>query len=250
MITGEVWSAVQPNVQVSACGEVSSAQVRRAERAIARVLHRHGAEHDARVRITARGYADGENVAQVNVDYGGRAVRSQIAGPGGFALTFAAARLDSQLDRLAAALPPRWEPDPGRAPLAYVTDERPIVHRKICQPRISDPIAAVRAMDALDYDAHLFTDLATGEDAIVYWAGPLGVRMARQRRMHPPRIAGDLRLTVNPHPTRILTDADAAARLCAYALPFLFYTATDDGRGRLLYRRYDGDLGLVAPARE
>lgn len=42
-------------------------------------------------------------------------------------------------------------------------------------------------MDALDFDAHLFTDADTGETAIVYWAGPLGVRMARQHHVHPPR---------------------------------------------------------------
>ncbi|WP_406108004.1 hypothetical protein [Micromonospora globbae] len=30
--------------------------------------------------------------------------------------------------------------------------------------------------------------------------------------------------------------------------PFVFYTDRDTRRGTLLYRRYDGDLGLVAPA--
>jgi hypothetical protein len=32
---------------------------------------------------------------------------------------------------------------------------------------------------AMDYDVHLFTDAATGEDAVVYRAGPSGLRLAR-----------------------------------------------------------------------
>jgi hypothetical protein len=31
-------------------------------------------------------------------------------------------------------------------------------------------------------------------------------------------------------------------------LPFVFYTDQDTGRGSLLYRRYDGGLGLVTAA--
>ncbi|MRH87634.1 hypothetical protein GFY24_09240 [Nocardia sp. SYP-A9097] len=239
-------SEVRSNIEVSACGGVRPGEIRRAEQTIGRVLRRHAVAGGARIRLTARGFADGETIAQVNVNFGGQPVRTQIAGPGVFALTFAAERLDRQLARLAALAPPRWAPDPGRTPLAYVSDERPIVRRENCEPRRCDPVAAARVMDALDYDAHLFTDIGSGEDAVVYWAGPLGVRMARQRRMHPPRNADELRLTMNPHPTRILTESGAVARLCTYGLSFLFFTAPDDGRGRLLYRRYDGDLGLVA----
>lgn len=236
---------VPPNVAAAALGKVPSAEIRRAERAIARVLHRHGVDDGARIRLTGRESADDDTVAQVNTSMRGLPVRTQISGPGVFALTFAAARLDRQLDRLSATAPPRWAPDPGRTPLGQVTAERPIVRRKIFTPEVCDPIDAARVMDAMDYDAHLFTDAATGEDAVVYWAGPLGVRLARQRRMHPPGNSGEPLLTVNPRPTRTFTEQDAAMRLCAYGLPFLFFTAATDGRGRLLYRRYDGDLGLV-----
>lgn len=34
-------------------------------------------------------------------------------------------------------------------------------------------------LNAMDYDVHLFTDAATGEDAVVYRAGPSGLRLAR-----------------------------------------------------------------------
>lgn len=57
-----------------------------------------------------------------------------------------------------------------------------------------------------------------------------------------------LPLTVNPRTIATLTPAEAADRLDAGWLPFLFFTNVSTGRGNLLYRRYDGQLGLVSPA--
>ncbi|MFD0000445.1 sigma 54 modulation/S30EA ribosomal C-terminal domain-containing protein [Nocardia sp. NPDC127526] len=238
--------AAEQYVEVAGCGDVTAMQVMRARRMIGQVMHRHHLDGPARVRLSG-GSTDGRTVTQVTLRFGHTPVRTQADGPGGFALTFAAERLDRQLDRLTGRSAPRWSPDPNRAPLAYVTADRPIVRRKAAALRTCGVVAAVAAMDAMDYEAHLFTDTETGEDAIVYWAGPLGVRMARQRRTKPPRDASALQLTMNPHPTRILTESEAALRLCGYGLPFLFYTDPADSRGRLLYRRYDGDLGLVLP---
>lgn len=232
-------------VAVIAYGELASGEVERARGVIGRVLRRYRLGAHARIRLTRHGRIDGSTVAQVNLRNGRIPIRTQIDGPGGFALTFAAERLDRQLSRLTMESEPRRAPEPGRAPLAFVTEERPIVRRKECVPLVCDPGTAIAAMDALDYDAHLFTDATTGEDAIVYWAGPQGVRMARQRRIQPPPNLAKLGLTMNPHPTRSLSESDAASRLCVYGLPFLFYTDAGDRRGRLLYRRYDGDLGLV-----
>jgi hypothetical protein len=101
-------------------------------------------------------------------------------------------------------------------------------------------------MNAMDYDAHLFHDRESGEDAVVYRAGPSGVRLARQHTMRPPRPTATP-LTVNPHRVPTLTEAQAAERLAQGWLPFLFYTDRPTGRGHLLYRRYDGHLGLVTP---
>lgn len=39
-----------------------------------------------------------------------------------------------------------------------------------------------------------------------------------------------------------------AIRLCDHALPFLFHTDPGTGRGALLYRRYDGEIGLLSVA--
>ncbi|GGK63305.1 hypothetical protein GCM10011591_39490 [Nocardia camponoti] len=102
-------------------------------------------------------------------------------------------------------------------------------------------------MDAMDYDVYLFTDAPTGEDAIVYRAGPIGLRLARQHRMHPPDLSAHLPVTINPHATPSLYEKQAVHRLCHHGLPFLFFTDSDTGRGHLLYRRYDGDLTLIIP---
>ncbi|MGW4531982.1 sigma 54 modulation/S30EA ribosomal C-terminal domain-containing protein [Nocardia sp. NPDC004340] len=239
-------ATMTPGVAVQSSGPITAAEKSRADRVIRRVLRRHHLESPATVRLTRNGSFGNTTVAEVNARFAGNAIRVQADGPGGFALTFAAERLDRQLDRLTGKAEPRWSPDPGRAPLAAVSDARPIVRRKQCCLQVLDPVAAAAAMDAMDYDVHLFTDVETGEDAIVYWAGPLGVRMARQRRTRPPASATWRPVTMNPRPTREFTEAEAAARLCAYGLPFLFFTDPSDHRGRLLYRRYDGDLGLVA----
>ncbi|APA98404.1 sigma 54 modulation/S30EA ribosomal C-terminal domain-containing protein [Nocardia seriolae] len=237
--------------EVATEGPVAPRESARVRRMIAETLRGRGLCSAATVRLTGRPAEPGTLVAQVNLLANGTPVRTQIDGPGGFALAFAAERLGGQLDRVLSGTPPRWAPGLGRAPLTAVTPIRPIVRRKLCVPRTCDPIAAVAAMDALDFDAHLFTDADTGETAIVYWAGPLGVRMARQHHVHPPRPLAHLPMTMNPRPALELTESAAATRLCTYGLPFLFYTDPADPYGRLLYRRYDGNLGLVTPiARE
>lgn len=99
----------------------------------------------------------------------------------------------------------------------------------------------------MDYDAHLFTDAETSEDAVIYRAGQTGLRLARQRSMRPPSTPVNLPLTVNPRKTPTLTLPQAADRLAEGWLPFAFYTDHDSRRGNLLYRRYDGNLGPISP---
>lgn len=94
-------------VMVAARGGATPVEVERAERAITCVLRRHGGEGGARVRLTGRRFADGET-AQVNVRFRGQPVRTQIAGPGGFALIFAAARLDHDRPHPLVRRTTRW----------------------------------------------------------------------------------------------------------------------------------------------
>lgn len=228
-------------------GAVDPVQISRTMRAIDRVLRCHQVDAPARVRLIGSPCADGPMLAQANVVFRDLIVRAQVPGPTGFIATVIADRLDRQLARLISGDIPRYWPDPARPPLAASTEERPIVRQKTCALLTGAPTDAVRVMEAMDYDAYLYTDAETGEDAAVYWAGPLGVRLARQHRTQPPESTSGLSLTMNPHPTPRLTGAEAAARLCRYGLPFLFFTDPGSGRGRLLYRRYDGALALVLP---
>ncbi|WP_324199099.1 sigma 54 modulation/S30EA ribosomal C-terminal domain-containing protein [Nocardia amamiensis] len=229
-------------------GSVDSTDIARAVRSIERVMRCRGIDETARARFTGPPAVAGPVLAQVNIDDRDTPIRVQVAGPPGFIATFVADRLDRTLTRLTDASGRRMWPDPARPQQVSVTSPRPIVRRKECELLVGDPDAATRVMDARDYDAHLFTDLETGEDAIVYWGGPLGVRLARQNRLQPPQRGTTVALAMNPRLPQCFTEAEAARRLCGYGLPFLFFTDPVTGRGKLLLRRYDGDLTLVTPA--
>jgi hypothetical protein len=103
-------------------------------------------------------------------------------------------------------------------------------------------------MDALDYQAHLFTDIRTSHDAIVCWAGPTGYRLARQTSPAPTLQPEGLPLTIHPDPAPVLPVEQAMARLGTTDGDYLFFTDPTTGRGQLLYRRVDGHYGHVSPA--
>jgi len=252
----EHWSsATDPELAVTTRGDVSPADVTRAVRAIGRVLRRHHLEVSARVRITAPLAPDDRdrpNVVQANVRLPHTSARVQVTGPRGFAVTFAVERLDRQLTRLAARRGRDW-PDPARPPLAEVTPARPIVRRKRCTLLIGTPAEATAVMDAMDYDAHLFIDSDTGEDAVVCWTQPVGVTMTRQctsgraGRRDQDQL-DPVAVQVRSEPAPVLTESEAVEQLCGRGLALLFFTDVRTRRGRLLYRRYDGDLAILLPA--
>ncbi|AVH24255.1 sigma 54 modulation/S30EA ribosomal C-terminal domain-containing protein [Nocardia cyriacigeorgica] len=247
----ELWdTATEPDLAVTTRGAVPPADVTRAVRAIGRVLRRHHLDAAAHVRVTAPADADAPTVVQANIHSRDTRTRVQVPGPRGFAVTFAAERLDRQIARLGADPTPRVWPDPARPPLARVTEQRPITRRKDYALVTSTPAQAIEVLDAMDYDVHLFTDAATGEEAVVHWIDPDGVHMIRQHTTDPIETApAPMALTVDAAPAPRLDEGDAATQLCWRGLPFLFYTDARTGRGHLLYRRYDGDLALVRPAR-
>jgi hypothetical protein len=55
-------------------------------------------------------------------------------------------------------------------------------------------------------------------------------------------------MTLSPHPAPTMTVAEARQRLEAMDLSFVFFADAETGRGCVLYRRYDGDYGLITPA--
>ncbi|MET7772839.1 sigma 54 modulation/S30EA ribosomal C-terminal domain-containing protein [Nocardia sp. NPDC005366] len=251
----EQWTtAADLDLAVTTRGAVPPADVTRAVRAIGRVLRRHHLDVPARVRVTAPDDTDQPTVVQANIRMHETPTRVQVTGPRGFAVTFAVERLDRQITRLASNQSRSW-PDPARPPLARVTERRPIVRRKECGLLTGTPNEAAAVMDAMDYDAYLFTDAETGEDAIVFWTDPTGVALSRQRAtiipappVDQPLTTHSLPVAVRPDPTPTLTEDEAATWLCRSGLAFLFFTDEETGRGKLLYRRYDGDLTAVVPA--
>ncbi len=193
-------------------------------------------------------------LVQVNLRVRATPTRVQAVTGGCDDLSSALERLDRQIVRVWAPWRPRPWPDRTRRMLTAPADAV-ITRRKPVRPLHGSPVKAVAAMDAMDYDVHLFTDAETGEEAVVYRAGPSGLRLARQHRMHPPGWSWSpptgsvppVPLVVNSRPTPTLSEDAAAARLREHGLRFLFFTDPTAGRGQLLYPRYDGNLGLVSP---
>ncbi|WP_433685302.1 sigma 54 modulation/S30EA ribosomal C-terminal domain-containing protein [Nocardia sp. CA-119907] len=238
-----------PDVVVSARGRIADLEIERIGGAVGRLLARHGVTSGARVRVTGANCDDGPMLVQVNLRVRDTPTRIQTMVPGKGVVLPAVDRLDKQISRLSGPWQPWTRSDPTRSALA-TPGEGTIARRKPYALARADVGVAVASMDAMDYDVHLFTDAETGEDAIVYRAAPLGLRLTRQRHQHLPRLPkppAALSLTVSPRPPPVLSEDTAVERLCEHGLPFLFFTDPADGRGHLLYRRYDGDLGLISP---
>jgi ribosome-associated translation inhibitor RaiA len=86
---------------------------------------------------------------------------------------------------------------------------------------------AAYEMDLLDHDFYLFTD-ETDSEVVVY----RGIDQDHAVLTAPP----------------VLTERQAMEHLDLAGEPFVFYRDVTDGRGRVLYDRFDGDYGLIMPA--
>lgn len=235
-------------VEVQARGRVGDQERGCAQAMIAAVLAHHKITGGARVRLTGANCVNGPALVQVNLRVGGVRARVQVPGrDAARAIAASATRLERQIRRLPTAWEPWPWPDPERRSLG-VPGRGQVARVKTIRLHVGGPGQATAAMNAMDYDFHLFTDAETGEDTVVYRAGPTGVRLARQRSMRPPVMPLRLPLTVNARQIPTLGTARAADRLAEGWLPFVFFTDRDSGRGNVLYRRYDGDLALIRPA--
>lgn len=243
--------ASEPAVGVQTKGSLQQDERDCAVAMISAVLTHHGMSiENARIRLTGANCAGGPMLVQVNVRVCGAPARIQVAGrTAAVAIATAAARLDRHIRRLTTAWEPWPWPDPERGALAGPAEGH-IARLKRFRLHAGMPCQAAAVLDAMDYDVHLYTDAETGEDAVVYRAGPTGLRLARQRTMRPPSTPVTPPLTINPRTIPDLTPSQAATRLVHGWLPFIFFTDHDTRRGNLLYRRYDGNLGLITPTSE
>ena len=254
-----------PDVDVETRGKVSARAVGYARSRIV-VLAKHTNEPIlyARAKLTQAGdpALSRPSVAQANLDLDGRPVRAQATGETMFeAIDLLHDRLLRRLDRMAQ----HWEarrggrPTPGEHEWRHgeepahrsdhyprPADEREIVRHKSFALAAETPDEAAFEMDVLDYDFHLFTDVDTHLDALLYRAGPTGYRMARAAPGPVPSTA--VALTVSPQPAPRLEVSEAVERLELTGWPFVFFVDAGTERGSVLYHRYDGHYGMISPA--
>ncbi|MVU78455.1 HPF/RaiA family ribosome-associated protein [Nocardia sp. ET3-3] len=221
----------------------------------------------ARVRLTGhRDHAVPKPiVAQANINMEGRPVRVQVsAATTREAVDLLAARLKARFERLSRhweavrgggrgeVRPHEWHHgEPPRERLPYYP--RPIEERQVLR-RKSYALADVTIdeaafdMDLMDYGFELFTESGSGVDSVLYRRGNGDYRLA-QLSPNPEAITpGAVRLTVSPLGAPVLDVEGAITRLEMTKWPFVFFREGEQGRGRVLYHRYDGHYGLITPA--
>jgi ribosome-associated translation inhibitor RaiA len=255
-------------VQVATDGKVPARAAEYAREKVGAVLHlAPGPVLSARVRMTRHGDPAVPHPvhAQVNLHVDGRLVRAEAAGESSHeAIDRLEARLRRRLERAGES----WEDRRGRRPVTEPHEwrhESEVTHRHRWYPRPAEEREIVRhksftlrrcgvddaalEMDLLDYEFHLFLEDGTGQDSVLYRAGPTGLRLAQLTPTDAGALAPyRLELTTSGQPAPSLTTAEAVERLNLLDLPFLFFRDADGGRGAVLYHRYDGHYGLLTPA--
>lgn len=220
----------------------------------------------ARIKLTKRSNpaVAQQALAQATLDVSGRPTRAHVAASTfGEAIDLLHKRLAARLARLAE----HWEARRGGTPLALPGEwrhgsepthrpdhfprppqERQIVRHKSYSLARESPDEAAFDLEMMDYHFHLFTEIGTGEDSVVYRTGPTGYRLAQVSPHAHPVAEAAVPLTVSNQPAPRLALADAKQRLDITGLPFVFFADDDTGRGQVLYHRYDGHYGLITPA--
>ncbi|GGS82443.1 sigma 54 modulation/S30EA ribosomal C-terminal domain-containing protein [Nonomuraea spiralis] len=231
-------------------GGVRSADVRRARHTVADLTKlAHEPVLGATVKLAATPRPAGERrTAEAVLDVQGRLIRARA----GADSTRAAIHLLG--DRLRARLLEStrdWENRRGRHPRPQ-HPARPAVEHRIVRTLTAAravPDEAAVDMEDLDYDFLLFTETATGQDSVIYRTDD-GYRLAQlePRPDLPAPTCADI--SVSPLPAARLTVAQAVDRLELTGFAFVFFADPGTGAGCLLYRRDDGDYGLVTTARD
>ena len=224
----------------------------------------HGPVAYARVRLTNRTHRwlPRPVVAQANLEINGRRVRAQVeASTASEAIDALQDRLRRILERQSRHRPPRGkfrhvvgehhgQPTEPRWPTDSAAGEarRIIRHKSFGVARLSVEEAA-EELDLLDHHFYLFTEKSTGRDSVLYRSGPTGYRLAQTKSAAQERVTQPHDpVTVSPAAPPELTVAQAVERLNLVGLPFLFFVDVAQGRGSVLYLRYDGQYGLITPA--
>lgn len=253
-------------VNVTARGPIADEDRERAQEKISELAGKVGEpllsahvtlREEANPRIERGARAEGE------VDVNGRTVRAQVAD-----ISMPAA-IDQLVDRLARqvhrhvdrmrsmrrdeadATPGRWRNGefapsrPGR--FTRPVGERELVRRKGFAVAPMDPLQAVVELEDLDHDFFLFRGRSRDVDAIVYHRDDGHIGLIGPRDVEWDDVA---ELGVVCEPTRQsepVTIEQATAEMDELNHRFLFFYDAADGRGKVIYLRYDGNYGLIEP---
>jgi hypothetical protein len=201
-------------------------------------------------------------VAQVNVEVQGRLVRRQVAAPSAAqAIDQVTASLPPALHRLHTHLtrpagPPEFSADEWqqrRLPRTIPTYARPrrqprrLVRHKAFPLATQDPASAALTMDLRDYDFYLFANDHDGRDSVVYRAAMPGYRMSTVNGTTEIDRPTGSPVEFDSDPLPLLSLPEAIRRLDAGGRAFFVFAGAVHRRAEILYRRYDGHLGLVTP---
>jgi ribosome-associated translation inhibitor RaiA/cold shock CspA family protein len=257
-------------LELSVAGRVSDAQRQRAIDRVSRVLEKvdRPVLH-IRIRLeNAVGEAQGQQAtASAVLDIDGDLLRAMaVVDDLDAAIDSLEGRLQHQVERLrtrrlteqrrGAETPeggwrhgdlPADRPDHHPRPV----EERRVVRHKTFTTVDATVDEAVFDLELMDYDFFLFTDLATGQEACVGRADD-GRYTLQAQDGHAAEVlegatATAVEVEVIADPAPELDLAQARERLDVGVEPWVFHTDAETGRGRVLYRRYDGHYGLITP---
>lgn len=123
-------------------------------------------------------------------------------------------------------------------------ENRELVRRKTFALAAELPEQAALEMQLLDHDFHLFTDVATGDEAVVHRLSDGTIALAE---IEPTPDRKPFGILVDPTPAPVLLLDDAIERLNLSGDRFVFFVDAQTRSGNVLYRRYDGHYGLIEP---
>jgi ribosome-associated translation inhibitor RaiA len=217
-----------------------------------------------RVRLSRDAAAHRPSLAQATLDVNGDLLRAQVA-----ADTMTEA-IDLLADRLRDQIQHRAERRRARRAIGRKphsgdwrrgdahqsrplfadrsVDDREILRRKSFAVDPATPDEAAADMEQLDHDFWLFQDLASDAEAVIEHLPDGSYRMQRARPVDAEAGPVAIDVEVLGHAPPTVTLDDAIQQLDDGRLRFVFFVDADTGRGNVVYRRYDGNYGLLSPS--
>jgi ribosome-associated translation inhibitor RaiA len=226
---------------------------------------RHAPQPVLRARITLHLHPDRAlerpAVAKASLDVGGRPVRAHVAAESMLeAIDLLERRLRRNVEDLeelmrarrhetGAEPPGEWRhgslPTVRPEYFARPSEERELIRRKTYALSPLTPEQAALEMQMLDYDFHLFTSVETGEENVVYRRPDDTIALTQ---ITPTPAGKPSAFPLDTTPVPVMLVGDAVERMNVSGERFVFFVDAQTGRGNLLYHRYDGHYGLIAPA--